>query len=105
MKRLFALEVYEGRNTARADEQLMTYLDVIQQEAIERQFSFEHAVQVLAVFDTEAGERLTRDRLATRPAFAALRGAIFLQNSRSAAGRFSQRGWRRVGTKASVPLF
>lgn len=51
-------------------DQLMAYLEGIRQEAIERQFEFRHAVEVLAVFDTEAGERLTRERLATQPDFA-----------------------------------
>ena len=104
VKRLFALEVYEGLKTARADEQLMAYLDVIQQEAIEREFGFEHAVQVLAVFDTEAGDRLTRDRLATRPAFEPFAELFFFKTVEQLQAGF-RRGWRQVGTNEIVPLF
>lgn len=104
IKRLYALEVYEGRKTARAVEQLVVYLDVIEQEAIERQFDFKYAVQVLAVFDTDAGERLTRERLAAHPGFANFAELFFFKTVPQVQSDF-RRGWRRVGARESVPLF
>lgn len=103
--RLYAFEMYEGDRTARATERILAYLDVIEQEAIEKAFGYgSYAAQVLVVFDTEAGERLVRERLAEHAEFGAFAQLFFFKTLPEVQAEFRS-GWRQVGTDKPAALF
>ena len=84
--------------------QLLAYLDVIHQEAIERDFGFGDAVQVLAVFDTEAGDRLMRDASPRiRPSSPSLRYSSSEQST-SCSPVFEAVGGRRYERERAAVL-
>ncbi len=62
-KRLYALEMYNGRKTLRVEKQLALYVVTINEEAIERAFSYDHAVRILCIFDDPEGLRLVGERV------------------------------------------
>lgn len=107
ISRLFAFELYEGRRTLRAVERLSAYADVIHQEALEKVFGFgDGAAQVIAVFDTPAGERLVRNELTQEKGFISSGFAryFFFKTIDEVTSNFLN-DWRQVGKVSTVTLF
>jgi hypothetical protein len=103
-QRLYAFEMYNGRETGRVERQLATYLEALDQEAIERAYRYEHGARVLCVFDQERGLALAQERLVRRPEFKPF-AEYFLWKTLREAMADVLTGWRQVGERWGVPLF
>ena len=103
-QRLCAFEMYNGVRTARVEQQLADYLPVLEHGAIEDAYAYEHAVRILAVFDTSAGETLARTRLASRADFRTFAPSFFFKTLEEA--RVDPiANWQQLHTEEPVPLF
>ncbi len=51
VRRLFVLEMYNQHRTQRMSDKLIQYCQAIQEQAIERTFSYPHSARILVIFE------------------------------------------------------
>ena len=91
-ERLYALEMYDDKDATRVERQLLAYIPVLREAAIEAQHDYERGIRVLCVFAHAPTERLARDRLARLDEFDAP-SRVFLFTS---LGELFANRWRRL---------
>src|SRR5262249_15906813 len=77
--RLFALEMYNRRQTHRVEQELARYLLALKHEAIEEAYSHPAALRVLCVFDEPSALDLVLKRVVRQPDFQTFGAQFFFK--------------------------
>jgi hypothetical protein len=102
IKRLCALELWTGRNTADIADRQFAYFKALREEAIERAYDYLHGVRILNIFVEERGLELVRNRVGDR--LAELAPCYFLKTLESLENDPAA-GWQQFDQPGTVPLF
>lgn len=103
--RLFVMEVYNQNRTKRMHDKLAEYRYALGEGSINRQFGYEHAPRILAVFENERFLELTRKRMAESGAFGRDFAPFFFLGTLEGMEADLQLGWRKVEDKRLAGLF
>ena len=91
--RLFALEMYNRRETHRVEQQVARYLRALKHEAIEEAYHHPAALRVLCVFDEPPALDLVLERLTRQPDFQSFAAQFFFKTLPGLSADFFS-GWR-----------
>jgi hypothetical protein len=91
--RLFALEMYNRRETYRVEQQIARYLLALKREVIEEAYRHHSALRVLCVFDEAPALDLILKRVARRPDFPSVAPQFFFKTLSDLSADFYG-GWR-----------
>ena len=104
VQKLYAFELYNGRNTGYVIEQLTDYLRAIGEEAIEKTYKYEkYAARILCAFDDVEGMRLVCERMMSLPGFMDDSASFWLADKKVIDTQFSS-AWMRFDRKPSFPF-
>ena len=103
--RLCAFEMCRGRRTSYVEKKLDTYLQALDEEAIEKACNYAHGVRVLLVFDNQdtTSLELVGKRVMEQPRFTEFMPAFFTKTIDEVEHDFVN-GWRHLDGEV-VPLF
>lgn len=103
--RLFAVEMYNGGETARVEKQILAYFTAFNEEAIEQTFSYPHGVRLLCIFEHERSLELMQRRFERHQNMAVFDEQIYLKPVTELGKHFGH-NWRRLfSAEQSISLF
>lgn len=103
--RLFILEMHNQNRTKRIHDKLTEYRYAIGEGAINKQFNYEHAPRILAVFENERFLELARKRMQESDAFTPDFAPFFFLGTLEGVANHFHNGWKIASAHKFVHLF
>jgi len=103
--RLFVMEVYNQNRTKRMHDKLAEYRYAIGEGAINKQFNYEHAPRILAIFENENFLNLTQKRMKKSGAFTPDFAPFFFLGTLEGLAAGFQHDWKTSRVGNDVALF
>lgn len=103
--RLFVMEVHNQNRTKRIHDKLAEYRYAIGEGAINRQFDYEHAPRILAVFENDRFLELTKKRMAEGGAFGLDFSPFFFLGTLEGMATEFDKHWKKIAASKSAHLF